>query len=207
MEKKAFFGIIVILAATFFITAALRFYRPEVQKSANLKAIPLEKSEWVGTEYDINESAIALLNPDQLFSAIYTNSLGKSVHLFVDYYSPSNKSGVIHSPRNCMPGSGWAIIKTENRKFGFNGKEFSGHRIHLQRAGQEQVMDFWYVTRYGETANDYVFKLYSMLSSLTFRPTDRAFVRFVTFSDESSLAAMNDFESLFLKDIYSTLPF
>ena len=68
-------------------------------------------------------------------------------------------------------------------------------------------MDFWYVTNYGETANDYVFKWYETLSSITFRPKDVAFIRIITNDDPRSLAALARFEQLFIRQIYSHLPF
>jgi len=207
MEKKNFFIIIAVIALTFLLGATLKFYRPGVDKQASLASIPLEKDDWVGNEFQFDESTLQLLNPDQVFSAVYTNELGKNVHLFVDYYSPTNKSGSIHSPRNCMPGSGWIMDKTEARNIEFGGKLISAHRIYLRRGNVEQVMDFWYVTRFGETANDYKFAIYSMLCSLTFQPKDRAFIRFVTFNDPISLEAMENFESIYLSEIYSHLPF
>jgi len=68
-------------------------------------------------------------------------------------------------------------------------------------------MDFWYITRYGETANDYKLKFYTMISSLTLRPTDKAFVRFVANGDSLSIAAMEEFEAVIIGDIYGHLPF
>ena len=68
-------------------------------------------------------------------------------------------------------------------------------------------MDFWYITNYGETANDYVFKFYEMLSALTLQPKDVAFVRFVADGDPQSLEALEQFKELFLPEIYDRLPF
>ena len=66
-------------------------------------------------------------------------------------------------------------------------------------------MDFWYITHYGETANDYMFKIYMLVSALTFKPRDIAFVRFVAQDDPKSLAALDEFQSLVLKEIYGHL--
>ena len=68
-------------------------------------------------------------------------------------------------------------------------------------------MDFWYVTRRGETANDYQFKLYTMISSLTLQPTDVAFIRFAAYDTPAGLQALDDFEQTFVPLIYSYLPY
>ena len=70
-----------------------------------------------------------------------------------------------------------------------------------------KVMDFWYVTKYGETPSDYTFKFYVMLSSLALQPTDVAFIRFFTAADSVSLAALDRFEQASLPLIYERLPF
>jgi hypothetical protein len=46
-----------------------------------------------------------------------------------------------------------------------------------------------------------------MISSLTLRPTDVAFVRFVGRDDPQSLQALEQFEKSFVPVIYSFLPF
>ena len=68
-------------------------------------------------------------------------------------------------------------------------------------------MDFWYVTNFGETANDYTFKLHLLASALTFKPRDVAFVRFIAGDDPASLKALEQFQALAVKEIYRYLPF
>lgn len=71
----------------------------------------------------------------------------------------------------------------------------------------EKVMDFWYITRYGETSNDFTFKFYMMINSLTFRQIDVAFIRIIANDDEEGLLALDDFENVFVEEIYQHLQF
>ena len=79
--------------------------------------------------------------------------------------------------------------------------------MNLRLGDAAKIMDFWYITKYGETSNDYTFKFYAMLSSLTFKPTDVAFIRIITDNDSASVSALDDFEQSVLEEIYERLPF
>ena len=155
----------------------------------------------------IPEPIVEMLSPDEILSASFTNSSGNKVQLFVDYYAPENSVGSIHSPRNCLPGSGWVIAGSEPNTIEFGGRQIDAVRFYLALGSSRQVMDFWYITRFGETANDFRLKFNTMVSSLVLRPTDKAFVRFVTDDDSRSVAAMEEFEGLFIGEVYKGLPF
>lgn len=207
MEKKTFAIMLAVLLATVGGAFAIRYFQTNAVANVGLGQLPLEKGEWIGQVETLPSSILALLNPDQLFTATYVNRSGQSVNLFVDYFSPKNRAGAIHSPRNCLPGSGWVIIKSEPRPIMAAGKSIPASRFYLRLGESLQIMDFWYVTRLGETANDYRLKFNTMLSSLTLRPTDKAFIRFVSSADPRSVAAMEEFERLFIAEIYNRLPF
>ena len=207
MEKKSFIILLSALIFTFLVTTVIKHYRSPVRLDNILINMPLAKGDWSGRIEPMDPAMQQLLSPDRLFSASFKNSAGNNVQLFVDYYSPDNLSGTIHSPRNCLPGSGWIIAGAAPRSFSFNGHIIHASRFNLNLGGSRQVMDFWYVTRQGETANDYVLKFNTMLSSLMLRPTDKAFIRFVAADDPQSLAALERFESLFISEIYHRLPF
>jgi EpsI family protein len=207
MEKKPFIIIFSILVFTFLATTAIKHFRFSPTRNATLENIPLSKGGWSGQMETTAPEIINLLGPDQLFSASFSNTSGQKVHLFIDYFSPENTSGNIHSPRNCLPGSGWVITGSAPREIVEAKRTIHALRLSLKLGESRQVMDFWYITRAGETGNDYMLKLNTMISSLTLRPTDKAFVRFVAADDAQSIAALNEFESIFIDDIYKHLPF
>lgn len=207
MEKKTFIIFAGALVFMFMATLSIRYYRSPVRQADQLGQVPLAVGNWIGQAEPLAAPVMELLNPDQLFSATYVNPSGARVHLFVDYYSPENTTGAIHSPRNCLPGSGWVIAGTVPRPISAGGRVIEANRFYLTLGESQQVMDFWYITRQGETANDYRLKFNTMISSLTLKPTDKAFVRFVTANDPASIAAMEEFELQLIGEIYRRLPF
>ena len=73
-----------------------------------------------------------------------------------------------------MPGAGWIILENKEHVIGLPDREITCHRLKLLYNQNKHIMDFWYITHHGETGNDYVFKIYEILSSLTFKPKDIA---------------------------------
>ncbi len=208
MARKTFIGIAIVLVAVFGFSYAVKFIAPAGHEVRDLNQFPTQYQGWNGRVDVIEQATLDMLNPDHFFNATYANSAGNRVQLFFDYFARGGaSSGGVHSPRNCLPGSGWAILGSEPRQININGYIINGSRFHLRLGENKQVMDFWYITRRGETANDYKFKLYTMLSSLTLRPTDVAFVRFVAVDNPQSLQALDHFEKAFVPVIYDFLPF
>jgi EpsI family protein len=207
MAKKAFIGILSIIGATFLATTLVSHCRAPMGLRADFDRIPLGKGEWVGSREEVPQPIVEMLSPDAILSASFVSKKGDKVHLFVDYYSPQNTVGAIHSPRNCLPGSGWIIAGSGPRLLEFSGRKIHAGRFKLTLGKANQIMDFWYITRFGETASDYRLKFNTMISSLVLKPTDKAFVRFVASDDPGSIAAMEEFEKLFTDEIYKALPF
>lgn len=207
MDKKAFILILVISLATFSTAAVIQYYQPESETVVSFDDMPLVASDWVGQRLEIPDYVTDLLRPKDIFSASYSNGQGQSVHLLFDFFVSDGSFGGPHSPRNCLPGSGWEIIEVEERTIVINGLAIPAGRFKIRLNEREQVMDFWYVTNYGATASDYVFKLYSMLGSLSLQPREVAFIRFTASGDPQSIEALDEFEKLIIPEIYSRLPF
>jgi len=205
MARKAFVIFLIIQVFIFLFGFAVKHYQPETTNIPGTKEFPLQKDGWFGQEDDLIPQIVEMLNPTVIFSATYTNQKGSAVHLFFDYFAQQKSLGGPHSPRNCMPGSGWIIHNEEEREIQVNGRKVKIGRFDLRLGESKKVMDFWYITRYGETANDYLFKFYSMISSLTFRPNDIAFVRIICDGDEESLEYLKEFENIFGEEIYNYL--
>jgi len=206
MNKKTFIILISILLFTFAFTFILKQYKPEITVASNLKDFPLQKGGWVGQRENVASFVVDMLNPEEIFSATYINTAGIKINLLFDYFSPQTQGGP-HSPRNCLPGSGWVIDNVEKKVIVLNGRTINAGRFYLRLQESSQVMDFWYITRYGDTHNDYIYKLYLMAGSLTFKPTDVAFVRILSDNNKESLQALDEFEKVFVNEIYKHLPF
>lgn len=207
MKKNGFYIIIAVVAITFGLTMLIKYYRPPTAGDVSFDDFPLEIGGWRAYPETVSNEVLQILNPQAIFAANYVNADGVKIHLLFDFFSSEATFGGPHSPRNCLPGSGWKIEKTVTRPIDLSDREFDAGRFILRFEQSSDVMDFWYVTHLGETANDYTFKMYELISALTFKPRDIAFIRFVADNDPESLAALDQFQKLMVPEIYKQLPF
>ncbi len=207
MGKKSFSIVLSILLVTFVLAMLLRFYQTESTVSVDFSNFPEEVGDWKAEINDVPAFVLDLLKPKEIYSANFTNSDGVRVEVLFDFFITEGSFGGPHSPRNCLPGSGWVLKDSEPQVIFINERSFSIGRIQIQQDQNKQVMDFWYVTNYGETSNDYIFKIYSMLSSLMFEPREVAFIRFIVEDQEESIKALDDLEKVLVPIIYEHLPF
>lgn len=207
MAKKAFLTFLGLLLATFAFCAVIKYYRPAPAHPVVISQFPLTHNEWRAEQLPIAEGVVDILRPDAIFNAIYANPLGNQVDIFLSYFAGDNTQGGVHSPRNCMPGSGWVILKEEPRPIPYGDSQIPASRLYVKYGQTLRVVDYWYITSHGETSSDYGLKFFTMISALQFKPTDVAFVRFVCSADSTSLAQLDQFEQEMSKEVYTLLPF
>ena len=204
MDRKKFFLIAVVIIVTAIISWVVKYRQPTLGDSADWSTFPLDNGEWVGETDAVSQGVINLLQPSGIFNANYFDSDGIQVNLFLGNWSDAR--GGPHSPLNCVPGSGWLVEESFNHSVQHGKREIPARRLQLQYKQNSYLMDFWYITPYGETSNDYQLKLYEMLTSLTLQPRHLTFVRFVARDSEAGRAALDRFEQTFTNEIYQRLP-
>jgi EpsI family protein len=87
---------------------------------------------------------------------------------------------MIHSPRNCMPGSGWNF--TEMQNITLDVPDDPTLKIHAVRSimvsGQQRMLTYyWYQARGRFLTNEYWDRVYLVLDAMRYKRTDGALVR------------------------------
>lgn len=200
MDRKKHLLILTIIVVTAVISWVIKYRQPKLEVSADWSSMPLEIGEWVGQVDVVAQPVIDLLQPSGLFNADYYDSDGVQVNLFLGDWAESR--GGPHSPMNCMPASGWTVHETAAHPVEIEGRQIAAKRLSLQHRRINYLMDYWYITPYGETSNDYQLKLYEMLTSLTLQPRHLTFVRFVARDTDAGRAALERFERHIVSEIY-----
>jgi EpsI family protein len=204
MDRKKFTLIAIVITVAAVLSWVVEWYTPDAGTMADWTGLPREVGDWRGVEETLSEGTIALLEPDGLVSIDYVGSEGIEVNLFVASWSGEGRGP--HSPLNCLPASGWNVGEATPRELSYGDKTIPARRLKLEFRSRPYVMDFWYITPYGETSSDYRLKLFEMLTSLTLQPRYLTFVRFVAADSEEGLAALDKFAADFIPEIYSLLP-
>ena len=72
-----------------------------------LNSFPRKLGDWVGTEERFDQRIYDILGVDDSILINYQGPQRRQVQLYVGYYQSQREGDIIHSPKNCMPGSGW----------------------------------------------------------------------------------------------------
>jgi len=166
------------------VQAALFHLMPATEKvplSRPLSSFPTLLNNWRMTEEaaidpEIQES----LKADDTLNRLYLDATAQqSVSLFVAFFQTQRAGASPHSPKVCLPGSGW--VPTESRVVSISvpgrPEPISANRYVVAREGQENLVIYWYQSHNRVVANEYAAKLYLMLDSIRYHRSDTSLVR------------------------------
>jgi EpsI family protein len=184
----------------------------ESKKLPGFALIPMQSGNWSGQEYFFSDQTYELLKADASTLRRYANDEGKELYLFVSYFKSQKYGSQIHSPKNCLPGSGWKILTREKSRIkGASGSDLLVNRLLISDSRSKEVMYYWFQTRSGLVTSELGLKLDLVLNSLKRAPTDAAFIRINLplnqVSEKEALVLVEDFLKVFQPGIEEALPF
>lgn len=99
--------------------------------------------------------------------------------VYIGYYAHQRNGKTIHSPKNCLPGSGWEPLAADVRLVEVDGGTVPVNRYLLAQGGQRALVYYWYQGRGRVAASEYQVK-WELLRDAAFRArTEEAMVRIV----------------------------
>src|SRR5688500_16320068 len=127
MTLRGLLLIVLVLAATPLVRAT---DPPAVPLAAPLSALPLTLESWRGVEGPpVDPEVAAVLGADDYLKRIYHQPEGAAaVGLWVAYYGMQRQGDAIHSPMNCLPGTGWIPIAHSRPLVRAGGETFPVNR-------------------------------------------------------------------------------
>jgi EpsI family protein len=112
----------------------------------------------------------------------------RPIGLFIAYYAQQRGGESMHSPKYCLPGSGWEIWN-----YGSVGIETGGGTVRINRysvhnGGKRAVVLYWYQSRKRIIASEYLGKILLVKDSLTDGNTAGSIVK-ITVADTPAAVA------------------
>lgn len=176
-------AIIPVLAITWMATLALSG-RHEIEPARqSLYTFPLRLGDWDGREMGISQPELDVLKLTDYVQANYQNPNRQLVNFYVAYYASQRKGASVHSPRSCLPGGGWQIIKTTVVQIpGIlpDGKDLPVNQLIISEGQARQLVNYWFMQRGRNLTNEYLVKWFIFWDSITKRRTDGSLVRVMT---------------------------
>jgi len=175
-----------------------------------LDQFPQIAGEWsmVG-QARFDERVIKKLLPTAYLSRSYENGRGGKVSLYIGYHDGGPQSGPIHSPKQCLPGSGWNRLYDEARFIDADGYPVDYVSSVYQKDSQRQMFLYWFQVRDQMLTNEYALKFAMAKNSFLSNRRDSSFIRLsVMIRDDEDKARLvgEDFIAAFLPAIQESLP-
>jgi exosortase D (VPLPA-CTERM-specific) len=158
----------------------------------SLKDFPIAVEPWQGMDQLPDSETLRVLRVTDFMRRQYTAPGLVPIGVYVGYYESQRTGVTIHSPQQCLPGSGWGIIRMERIPLPrpqSQGDPIVINRVLVAKGIDRQVVVYWYQERGRVVASEYWAKAYLVWDSITRSRTDGALVRIsvpVTKSEENA---------------------
>jgi len=171
-----------LLAATAIFLQA-RGHNETLPGREPLASLPQQLGEWTGTDVAMQQDVLEILGPGDFLQRYYENTSVSQpfVDLFLAYF-PSQRAGdTIHSPKHCLPGSGWLPTESGRVSISFPGRAaFEANRYVIAKGDDRQLVLYWYWAHDRALASEYWAKFYLVTDSIRLNRSDGSLVRVIT---------------------------
>lgn len=125
----------------------------------------------------------------------YRDAQGYTLGLYIGFYRDQVEGGIIHSPKHCMPGSGWEPSQMKEISVpAADGKAYTITRMVMQKGGDKQIAHYWFQGRGRVVANEYMDRGLMVWDSIARRRSDGALVRITGSGNDEELDSRKQME-------------
>jgi EpsI family protein len=157
-----------------------------------LRAFPLVLENWKGADSPILERIITAVGVDDYLNRVYANGGTPPVMLYVGYYESQQTGDLAHSPKNCLPGSGWEPVRASRLTIEVPGLRPIQVNQYLVKKGLDELLVlYWYQGRGRVIASEYWGKVWLVADAITRNRTDVALIRISTPTVDGEVRARN----------------
>lgn len=201
-----------ILTIVFLAQASL-FYgfsrRENVPAHKQLDNFTLPGNSWTMVENStLDEETLKILNADDILSRVYVDKqTGKAATLFVAYFETQRTGKVPHSPKNCLPGSGWISTQSGVAEISIPGeaKPIRVNQYVVSRGQNQSLVFYWYQARNRVIASEYSAKIYTVTDAIRYNRSDTALVRVVVNVVDGNLKGATETGISFVQSFFEPL--
>ncbi|MBW1613684.1 MAG: EpsI family protein [Deltaproteobacteria bacterium] len=211
----SFKRIFIVSALMILTMVCLRYisHGENILPNKSFSTFPKQIGEWVGKEEHFDKRIYDIVGVDDSILSNYHTSDGQQVQLYVGFYRSQREGDLIHSPKHCMPGAGWNIIRTSIEELiipNHNPGKIKCIKLILQKGTQRQVVLYWFQSRGRFISSEYMQKIYLVIDSIIKHRTDGSFVRLIApverDNEGEALEAIKDFAKLLIPILQEYIP-
>jgi len=203
-----FWTVVLLLAGTALLLYA-RGSSDFIPASEPLSEVPRTIGGWTGSDVTISQETLDILGAGNFLSRVYAqDGQPETIGLLIGYFPSQRTGSTIHSPKNCLPGSGWNFESS-------NYVDLKDRAGQLHRVGEyaisnglnRQLVVYWYQAHGRSVASEYVAKMDMVIDAMRLNRTDGALIRVSTpVGPQESTASARARVEAFTADLAPELP-
>jgi len=207
---------VIALSGLLIAQAAAYHFMPRTESNFATKPLtefPSQIGPWrMQAEFPMEAEVKAVLKADDTLNRTYSSPGAPSgVNLFVAFFRSQTTGVAPHSPKNCLPGSGWAPVTSGTLRIPtVAGESIDVNRYIVSRGDDRTLVLYWYQTPKRVVASEYAAKFWLVADSLRYRRSDTSLVRIVVplgdLSTEEADKVAESFVQAVLPELNSHLP-
>jgi EpsI family protein len=158
--------------------------RPEkLPPISPLDLFPTQAPGWhMKQSSPIEDEVKDVLKADDLLSRWYMNdSETASAYFFIAFFKTQREGQAPHSPKNCLPASGYEALESFPIDIPVAGREQPIHinRYLTARGEEKSVTLYWYQSHNRIIADEFAARFYLVVDSIRYHRSDTALVKIV----------------------------
>jgi EpsI family protein len=168
--------LVIVVQAVLFYSAS---HGESTPLPAPLKDFPTVLGAWsMIAQVDVDAETAAILRADDTLSREYRSPEGHG-NLFIAYFQTQRQGQSPHSPKNCLPGSGFQPSESGRIDVPVAGGSININRYVVSRGEEESVVMYWYQSQGRVIADEFAAKFYLIADSIRHHRSDTSLVRIV----------------------------
>jgi EpsI family protein len=198
--------IVLLAQAAVFYNFSRGEHIPSAKPLANFE---VGSTQWTPLrELPIDDETRQVLNADDTLWRAYRNGeTGDVLSLFVAYFASQRTGKTPHSPKNCLPGSGWTPSEAGTIKISQSNESrpITVNRYVVSRGENQSVVLYWYQGHGRVIASEYEAKIYTVLDSFRYKRSDTSLIRVVQSVAEGNTQRATDYAVSFVRAFFQPL--
>jgi len=170
--------LVLLVQGTAYYALALR--KEATPPVAPLSVFPKSFGDWTfAKEQPLEREIIEVLKSDDTLQRAYVTPRGQVAWLFIAYFKTQRTGQSPHSPKNCLPGSGWEPLINDRPSIEVSGESrpIVINRYVTEKGTEKSMVLYWYQSHGRIVANEFVAKFWSVADAMRYNRSDTALVR------------------------------
>jgi EpsI family protein len=180
MKKQFLVTVFVLLIAIVYLKVYTTI--EAVPLPADIENFPNQIGSYTMTgSSGFSEEVLRELAVSSYINRDYRDKDDHKLSLYLGYYEEQKEGSMIHSPKNCMPGSGWNPVQSSVVPISISGagQSYKVNRILFQKGMDKILMHYWYQGRNRIVANEYFDRFFVIKDSIFLHRSEGSLVRVI----------------------------